>query len=143
MTSPIAAMRAIILAHEPTVILLTDTFANPAIVRHGSASQIDRLPYVLLWSIMDRPYHHLGGRLGERMAIVQVDVYADSMVAASAIAESIGDAAAGFWTGKSDTVDVLSLLEQDTRVTDTRNNEAADKPTATVQTDYRLIYRKP
>ena len=71
MSDSVQAVRQIILGDQSLVDSLTT--GGVIKVRQGHAGQTDRLPYVLLWSITDRPVHYLGGRTGTREGVVQVD----------------------------------------------------------------------
>lgn len=139
MSRAIRAMRSRIIAH-PTLATLLATETGHA-VRTGDASEVDQVPYVLLWRIVDRPVYELGQKTGMSVATIQVDCFASTKTAAYQLADAVSEALDGMRGVIDGDVWVSQLVQEDSRDRSDRNAEGADRPIAVVQTDYRLFYK--
>lgn len=138
MNAATRAMRNILLRSQT----LKDFIANDTghAIRPGDSSQDDRVPYVLLWRISDRPVQELAGPTGVRIAIVQVDYYANTKTQAAAMA-ALGEAAvSSFRRGNADDVWVAEITEANSRSREEPDPLGGDRLLGVEQTDYRLTY---
>lgn len=138
--------------NEPVAVLIhlirSDSILGPAFagrVRTGSAEQVDRRPYCLVWSVTNAPADEsIGGEVGVDVGTVQVDVYADSFrgeLGANRLAARIRDVMAANSRGKFANVFVASMMRSGgPHQFEERLGKGADEIIARVTIDYRVHY---